>query len=133
MIRARLPLLILAFFFTQSLASAKTLNVRMTDAPVTLDWNGPSTMLEAPLILNLCEGLFSYEYPSRKLVPAIAESLTKSKDSTEYTFKIRKDAKWSDGKPIVAQDFVDAWLRLLSPQSTSIYIYYLFDLAFYIH
>jgi oligopeptide transport system substrate-binding protein len=63
------------------------------------------------------------------LIPGIAESVTKSKGFTEYTFKIRKDAKWSDGRVIYAQDFVDAWLRLLSPQSTSIYSYYLFGIV----
>ncbi len=119
---------VLLLFTFLSPASAKTLNVRLTDAPVSLDWNGTASMTEAPLILNLCEGLFTYEYPSGKLIPGIAESLTKSKDATEYTFKIRKDAKWSDGKAIVAQDFVEAWTRVLSPQSTSTYVYYLFDI-----
>ena len=127
MTRARLFLVAFFLLLFQIEASAKTLNVRLLDSPVTLDWNGPATLLEAPLILNLCEGLFSYDYPSGKLVPGIAESLSKSKDSTEYTFKIRRDAKWSDGRAILAQDFIDAWLKLISPQSSSIYIYYLFD------
>ena len=109
-------------------ARAKTLNFRMIEAPVSLDWNGLSTMLEAPLILNLNEGLYKYDYQKNQLIPGLAESVIKSKDLSEYTFKIRKDAKWSDGRPIYAQDFADAWLRLLSPQSTSIYIYYLFDI-----
>jgi len=106
----------------------KTLTLPLADAPVSLDWNGLSTMIEAPIILNLNEGLFDYDPLNRTLVPAIAESVTKSPDLKEYTFKIRKDAKWSDGRPILAGDFADAWIKLLSPQSVSIYIYYLFDI-----
>jgi oligopeptide transport system substrate-binding protein len=109
-------------------ASAKTLNAFLPGPPVNLDWNGLATMIEAPLILNLNEGLFTYRFPEQTLVPGIAESLAKSTDLTEYTFKIRKDAKWSDGRNIRAADFRDAWLRVLSPQSVSIYTYYLFDI-----
>jgi len=107
---------------------ADTLKTRMTSSPMTLDWTGQGTVNDAPLIVNLCEGLFDFAYPSEKLVPALASSVKKSKDLTEYTFQIRDDAKWSDGRAIYAQDFVDSWQRLLSPQATSIYSYYLFDL-----
>jgi len=103
------------------------LNVRLIDAPVNLDWNGLSTMIEAPLILNLCEGLYTYEYPRGKLIPGLAQSVTKSKDDTEYLFQIRQDAKWSDGRNVFAKDFIDSWIRSLAPESTSIYTYYLFD------
>jgi len=116
------------FMGLNSRGYGKTLNLPLLDAPVSLDWNGLSTMIEAPLVLNLNEGLFEYDGPSGKLIPALAESLSKSPDLREYTFKIRKDAKWSDGRNLVADDFANAWLRLLSPQSVSIYIYYLFDI-----
>ena len=109
-------------------ASAKTLHMKVAATPLTLDWTGQVTVAEAPIIVNLCEGLFIYEYPSEKLTPRISSSLKKSKDLTEYTFKISEDAKWSDGRAVYAKDFVDGWQRLISPQSTSIYYYYLFDI-----
>ena len=109
-------------------SAQRSLAVRLIDPPVNLDWNGLATILEAPLIINLCEGLYTHQYPGGKLVPGLASSLQKSKDLTEYTFKIRDDAKWSDGRSVYAQDFIDAWVRTLSPQSTSIYTYYLFDI-----
>ncbi len=111
--------ILILILLTQSnvFAETKTLNMRLSSDPVSLDWNGLSTFVEAPIILNLCEGLNQ-----------IAESITRSKNSKEYIFKIRTDAKWSDGRRVLAQDFVDSWLRLLSPQSTSIYTYYLFDI-----
>lgn len=110
-------------------AQANTLHVRIAASPITLDWTGQVTVTDAPLVVNLCEGLFGFEYPAEKLVPAIASGVKKSKDLTEYTFQIREDAKWSDGRSIYAKDFVDGWQRLLSPQSTSIYSYYLFDIV----
>ncbi|MBS1959663.1 MAG: peptide ABC transporter substrate-binding protein [Bdellovibrionales bacterium] len=106
----------------------KILNVRVTSAPVSLDWNGQATLTEAPYVQNLQEGLYAYEYPSQRIAPAVAVGVKKSTDMKEYTFKIRDDAKWSDGRAVFAQDFVDSWMRLLSPQSTSIYVYYLFDI-----
>ncbi len=106
----------------------KTLPVRVTAAPFSLDWNGQATLAEAPYVVNLQEGLYTYEYPMQRLVPAIASGVKKSKDLREYTFRIREDARWSDGRAVYAQDFVDSWLRLLSPSSTSIYVYYLFDI-----
>lgn len=109
-------------------AKRRTLQVRVTAAPVTLDWNGQATLAEAPYVLNLQEGLYSFEYPNPRLAPAVASGVKKSKDLREYTFKIRDDARWSDGRAVTAQDFVDSWMRLLSPQSTSIYVYYLFDI-----
>ena len=110
-------------------AHATTLHVRVPASPPTLDWTGQVSVTTAALVVNLCEGLFDFEYPTEKLKPAIASAVSKSKDLTEYTFKIRDDAKWSDGRAIYAKDFVDGWQRVLSPQSTSIYSYYLFDIV----
>jgi oligopeptide transport system substrate-binding protein len=122
--------MVFLFSLLLSIASnANTLHVRIPSSPITLDWTGQVTVTDAPLVVNLCEGLFSFQYPSEKLVPAIASSVKKSKDLTEYTFQIRDDAKWSDGRSIYAKDFVDGWQRILSPQSTNIYSYYLFDIV----
>jgi len=133
-----MPLFLRVFLFVSVLCmnadakvsiDQKSLHVRAFSAPMSLDWTGQVTIADAPLVVNLSEGLFSFEYPAEKLMPELASSVKKSKDLTEYTFQIRADAKWSDGRSIYAQDFVDAWQRLLSPQSTSIYSYYLFDIV----
>ncbi len=116
-----------ALFLCFEGALGKTLNIHLPDAPATLDWNGMVTNPEAPIIGLLQEGLYGFDPVSRKLMPLLAEGVKKSKDLREYTFTIRKDAKWSDGRPVTSHDFVDSWLRLLSPQSTSLYLYYLND------
>jgi oligopeptide transport system substrate-binding protein len=108
-------------------ARSETIRFPLPDGPATLDWTAAATTTEGPVIHLLAEGLYRYESPSGKLIPAIAESVMKSPDLKEYTFRIRSTAKWSDGRQIRAQDFVDGWLRVLSPASSSLYNYYLFD------
>ncbi|SFI87246.1 peptide ABC transporter substrate-binding protein [Thermoflavimicrobium dichotomicum] len=52
-------------------------------------------------------------------VPGMAEDVQVSEDGKIYTFKIRNDAKWSDGKAVTAHDFAYAWKRLLEPKHKS--------------
>ncbi len=54
-----------------------------------------------------------------------AESYEVSEDGLVYTFKIRSDAKWSDGEPVKAQDWVYSWQRLVNPDTASDYGYFL--------
>ena len=110
-------------------AGAASLRFPVPDAPATLDWTGTVTTTEAPVIQMIAEGLYRYEYPSGKLVPAMAESVKKSADLKKYVFQIRKDAKWSDGRSVYAQDFVESWMRVISPYGTSLYNYYFFDIV----
>jgi oligopeptide transport system substrate-binding protein len=70
------------------------------------------------IALNLYEGLVSTDEKMTP-VPAVAERWTISKDGLVYTFYLRKNAKWKDGKPIVAGDFLYAWLRALNPKTNS--------------
>ncbi len=107
---------------------AKTLHMHLVDAPAVFDWNGAVANPEAPVVHLIGESLYRFRPGTGKPVPALAESVQKSKDLRKYTFTLRKDARWSDGRPVVAQDFVDSWIRLLSPQSASLYAYYLFDI-----
>lgn len=54
--------------------------------------------------------------------PALAESVEESEDGLKYVFKI-KDANWSNGDPITANDFVYAWRKLVDPKTASDYSY----------
>ncbi len=73
----------------------------------------------------LFEGLTTFDAKGHAQ-PGMAESWTISDDKRVYTFRIRDDAKWSDGTPITAQDFVDSWKRTLTPETASSYNYQLF-------
>ena len=59
------------------------------------------------------------------LVPAMADSHTVSEDGRTYTFTIRDSARWSDGSPVTADDFLWSWQRMLHPETASRYAYQL--------
>ncbi len=74
----------------------------------------------------LFEGLTSWDPKTLAPRPGMAESWTISEDKLTYTFKIRPDAKWSDGSPLTAHDFEWSHRRTLDPQTASEYVYQLF-------
>lgn len=75
----------------------------------------------------LFEGLCSYNEQG-KAVPGVAESWEVSPDGRTYTFHLRADARWSDGEPVTARDFVESWKRTLTPETGSQYNYQLYYL-----
>jgi peptide/nickel transport system substrate-binding protein/oligopeptide transport system substrate-binding protein len=54
-----------------------------------------------------------------KLLPAAADSWTPNADATVWTFKLKQAAKFSDGSPVTAKDFVYAWTRIADPATTN--------------
>ncbi len=71
------------------------------------------------LTRDLFEGLTATDADG-KVVPGVAESW-KQTDPTTWVFKLRKNAKWSNGAPVVAADFVYGWQRFLDPKTASPY------------
>ncbi len=61
---------------------------------------------DIPRRLGFYGSFFTLDVEKREYVPYLAESYTLSNDKRTWTFKIRDGAKWSDGKPLVADDFV---------------------------
>lgn len=72
----------------------------------------------------LFEGLVATDPETANAIPGVAESWTASEDKTQYTFKLRADAKWSDGVPITADDVVYSWLRELDPATAGPYAWF---------
>ncbi|MGL5122963.1 MAG: peptide ABC transporter substrate-binding protein [Fusobacteriaceae bacterium] len=93
--------------------------------PKTLDPHLNSSVDGSIVIGNAFEGLFYIDNDS-KTIPAAAESVNISDDGTVYTFFLRKNAKWSDGKPVTAHDFMYSWIRGLKPETAMEYVYQLF-------
>lgn len=75
---------------------------------------------EHRIYMALFEGLMIFNPKTSKAEPGLAESWKISNEGKTYTFKLRK-AKWSDGRPITAQDFKDSWLRTLDPATGAQY------------
>jgi oligopeptide transport system substrate-binding protein len=67
---------------------------------------------ETDLVRAVFEGLTDLDAKTLTERPAAAESWTASDDFRTWTFHLREDARWSNGKPLVAQDFVRSWRRL---------------------
>ena len=88
--------------------------------PQTLDQSQTSIDIEAFIVKDLYEGLTIYD-ANGKIVPGAAESWTVSDDGTVYTFKIRADAKWSDGSPVTAEDFIFSMRRVEDPKTAAGY------------
>jgi oligopeptide transport system substrate-binding protein len=88
--------------------------------PTTLDHAKTSTVAESNLMMDLYEGLVTYDVKAA-VVPGVAESWTVSDDGLKYTFKLRADAKWSNGDPVKASDFVFAFQRLQDPATAAPY------------
>jgi oligopeptide transport system substrate-binding protein len=70
---------------------------------------------EMDVVSALFEGLVAEDPVDLHPVPGVAERWEASPDALTYTFHLRADARWSDGRPVTAQDFVDAWKRILTP------------------
>ena len=72
------------------------------------------------------EGLYRLDKDSQPIPALASEEATVSEDGLEYTFKLHEDAKWSNGDPVTAKDFVYAWQRVVDPDTAASYAY-LFD------
>lgn len=88
--------------------------------PTTLDHSKTSTVAESNLMMDLYEGLVTYDAKAA-VVPGVAESWEISDDGLKYTFKLRADARWSNGDPVKAGDFVFAFQRLQNPATAAPY------------
>ena len=108
-------------------AAKQVLNRTENQEIPTMDTSKSTDTLGSQILGNTMEGLYRLD-KDNKPIPAAAESSTKSEDGKKYTFKLRKDAKWSNGDPVTAKDFVFAWQRLLDKNTASEYAF----IAYYI-
>ncbi|MCT8249780.1 oligopeptide ABC transporter substrate-binding protein OppA [Proteus faecis] len=91
--------------------------------PQSLDPHKIEGVPESALARDLFEGV-TIVGPDGEILPGSATSW-ENKDFTVWTFKIREGAKWSNGDPVTAQDFVYSWQRLADPNTASPYESYL--------
>ncbi|MEC5341603.1 oligopeptide ABC transporter substrate-binding protein OppA [Brenneria populi] len=78
---------------------------------------------ESNVSRDILEGLVTSDV-NGKVIPGAAESWD-NKAFKVWTFHLRKNARWSNGDPVTAQDFVDSWRRLADPKTASPYASYL--------
>ena len=98
------------------------------DEPASLDPHISDGQPEARLYMALYEGLVEYHPKTLAPIPALAERWNINNDSSEFTFHLRHNGRWSNGDPIDANDFVYSFRRALAKETAS----HTASLAFYI-
>jgi oligopeptide transport system substrate-binding protein len=106
-----------------TLAVNQSFSFWLLDATATLDPQLIESVEDSDVARQLFEGLY-VEADNGDLVPAGALDYTVSEDQLTYTFKLRPEAKWSNGDPVTANDYVYAWQRLADPATASSYAWY---------
>jgi oligopeptide transport system substrate-binding protein len=96
----------------------KTIVYGLEEDPKTLDPQIASDASSITAVEALFEGLVRLD-SKENAIPGVAERWQANTDSTEFTFFLRDGAKWSNQKPVTADDFVYAFRRAVSPQTNS--------------
>jgi len=99
------------------LASTQEIVRHIKDEPASLDPMKAVGLPEIQVMRDLFEGLTNQDAHG-KIVPGVALSWS-SNDNKTWMFTLRKDARWSNGEPVTAQDFVYSWQRLVEPKNSS--------------
>lgn len=99
------------------LAEKQELVRHIKDEPASLDPAKAVGLPEIQVIRDLFEGLVN-QNEKGEIVPGVATQW-KSNDNRIWTFTLRDNAKWADGTPVTAQDFVYSWQRLVDPKTLS--------------
>ena len=108
----------------EPLAENQTFTYRILDEFPSIDPGMAEDVSGGEIIRDLFEGLYNQDGDGN-VVPGVALSHTVSDDLMTYTFTLRPEAKWSNGDPVTAQDFVYAWRRAASPELASPYAWFI--------
>jgi oligopeptide transport system substrate-binding protein len=129
-----LGLLCLAVFFVGCSSKSEpqtsnTLRIGNGAEPNSLDPHVATTIAEAHIVNALFEGLIAASpHNDKDIVPGVASNWETNETFTRFTFTLRSDAKWSDGTPVVSQDFLNTYERLLNPNFGAANAAFLYDL-----
>lgn len=101
-----------------SLESTATLRRGLGGEPGSLDPGMAGDTYSLEVLDDLYEGLTA-ESPDGAVLPGVAASWTVDATGTRYEFRLRHDARWSNGAPVLAKHFVFAWRRVVDPKQAS--------------
>jgi ABC-type oligopeptide transport system substrate-binding subunit len=108
--------------------ATRTLLVGNLAEPQELDPQLIAAYTDQNIAVALFEGLCALDERTSQPIPAAAEKWETSPDGLTYTFYLRPTAKWSNGEPLTAGDFVASWRRVLAPSLAAEYAYLLYPL-----
>lgn len=96
-----------------------SISYSLTADPKNIDPQSTNDNNSLMIVKNVFEGLVRMdEYGNAK--PGVALSWTHNDTCTQFSFTLRQDAKWSDGTPVTAKDFVFGWRRAVMPETQSV-------------
>jgi oligopeptide transport system substrate-binding protein len=96
--------------------------------PESLDPHRSTSLPAFSVQMALFEGLVTPHPATMEPMPGVAERWEISEDGRQYRFYLRNTARWSDGAPVTADDFVAAWCRALDPAGGSAYAAMLYSI-----
>lgn len=115
---AAIALLVAMLGGSPAIAAPATLNRGTAAEPNSLDPHIAQGNTAGAVLYDLNVGLTTLDGKSR-VIPGAAESWTISPDGLTYTFRLRPNLKWSDGSPLVAEDFAWSARRLVTPATAA--------------
>ena len=108
----------------ETLADDQTFTYSLIDEMTSLDPQIIEDVSGSAFARDLFEGLMNQDADGN-LTPGVATGFTTNADKTVYTFTLRDNAMWSDGKSVTAHDFVYAWRRAADPETASPYSWFM--------
>jgi len=96
--------------------------------PATLDPHLATGVTEHYVLLSLLEGLTTVHPKTLAIEPGAAKSWDISDDGLTYTFHLDPEARWSNGDPVTAGDFMFSYERILTPTLGAPYAYMLYSI-----
>lgn len=103
----------------------QAITLALSSEPPTLNSLVTTNSVSFFVLGHIMEGLMQYD-EHQALVGAVAERWQLREDGV--TFWLRKDARWSDGKPVTASDFVFAWRKVVDPKTASQYAFIMYPI-----
>jgi len=107
----------------EALADDQTFTYSLLDEFTTADPQMVEDVSGSYFVRDLFEGLMNQDADGN-LIPGVATGYTTNEAKDVYTFTLRNNARWSDGNPVTAHDFVYAWRRLADPATGSPYSWF---------
>lgn len=119
------PILLAQVEATSVNFDSQTITIALAQEPPQLNGMKATDQVSIQILSHLMEGLVRYDRRGN-IVPGVAERW--EMNDQEATFWLRGNARWSDGKPVTAHDFVFAWQNALDPATASEYAFILYPL-----
>ncbi|MEI0608211.1 peptide ABC transporter substrate-binding protein [Brachyspira pulli] len=103
---------------------ANNIIINLSSEPLTIDPTLNTDNWAGTYITHIFEGLTQKD-KDNNIIPGVAERWEVSEDGLTYTFYLRTNAKWSDGKTVTANDFVYSWKRIVNPNTAAKFSYFM--------